>query len=42
MRNSRPPLLLLLVAWIAYGFWRRRAQVREIQREIESLARQTE
>ncbi|HUI82513.1 MAG TPA: hypothetical protein VLY24_31540 [Bryobacteraceae bacterium] len=31
------PLLILLAAWIGFGIWRRRLQVRGIQQEIDEL-----
>ena len=33
------PLLVLLVVWAGYGFWRRRQQARELQREIDEVCR---
>jgi len=33
------PLLILLAVWIGFGIWRRRLQVRDIQQEIDELAR---
>jgi hypothetical protein len=35
--GSAIPLMALLAGWVAFGFWRRRLQAREIQREIEEL-----
>ncbi len=35
---SALPLMVLLAVWTGYGFWRRRRQAKEIQREIEELA----
>jgi hypothetical protein len=31
------PLILLLVAWIGFSFWRRRLQAQELQREINEM-----
>jgi len=33
------PLFIVLAAWIAFGIWRRRREAREIQQEIDGLAR---
>jgi hypothetical protein len=35
--RSMWPLIALLVAWIAFGIWRRRIQIQQIQREIDEL-----
>ncbi len=35
---SALPLIVVLAVWTGYGFWRRRRQAREIQREIEEIA----
>ncbi len=32
------PLLILLAAWTGFGFWRRRLQAKDLQREIDELA----
>jgi hypothetical protein len=31
------PLLVLLAVWTGFGFWRRRRQAKEIQREIDEI-----
>ena len=35
------PLLVLLAAWTAFGIWRRLGQAREIQHEIDEIAKLT-
>jgi hypothetical protein len=36
LRNALP-LLILLALWTGFGFWRRRMQARELQREIDEM-----
>lgn len=31
------PLVILLAAWTGFGFWRRRGQAKELQREIDEM-----
>jgi hypothetical protein len=33
------PLIVLLAVWTGFGFWRRRLQARELQREIDEIGR---
>lgn len=37
--RSVVPLLALLVAWVGFGFWRRRRQAQDVQREIDDIGR---
>jgi hypothetical protein len=31
------PLVVLLAVWTGFGFWRRRDQAKELQREIDEI-----